>query len=521
MISRTRNLKLRGEEGWVIVVAMAVMAIMLVVGLATLKIVDTQAQSSGAERVRESSFNLAEGLLYSEANVLQRNWPRKAPCSPTATGCGYDVSGANQCTQLNFAANQNLTQCPNQDELIGTGKVFSNTDDARGATWTVTVRDNSGSNPVVYDKNVVDPSSFSGTGCVTSSGAAGPCNYDKNGDKRMWVRVDATVNGKTRSLVALLQLEQFSIPFAHNAVVAGSVSISNSGNKTVVDSTGSQVVVRCTPSPSTTTANALPVTGNVTPALSVASTAGIQRNMYMVLDSGQNAETVQVSNTWITGSNPVILNGAVTKSHPTNVPFVIAPGPQPNGVTTTNQCENWGTNNNPQVSPQYNYQSNPSYPSGLSPAQLAAIQLGADAIYDGTCPSNANAGAAWVGKIYIVNTPAAGCTMNPTNTGGSTNINSFSDPGWVIVQNGTLTIAGNTNYYGVVYCANQQASSGVVLTITSTAQVIGGVAVDGNGQVVLGQNLAVTFYDNAFNSFAAAGAAGLVQNSWRELNPGQ
>jgi Tfp pilus assembly protein PilX len=512
----------RSEEGWVLVVAVSVMSIMLVTGLATLKIVDTQSQASSGERIRESSFNLAEGLLYSEANILQRNWPRKAPCTPLATGCGYDVAGsgtaAYQCTDVN--AGSNLTQCPNPLELIGAGKVFSNTDDTRNATWTVQVRDNSGSSAVVYDRAQVDAPSTAA--CAAATNVATRCSWDKNADRRVWVRVDTRVNGKTRMLVALLQLDQFAIPFPHNAVVAGSVSVSNSGNKTVVNTTGSQVVVRCTPSPFATTTGPIPVTGGTSLLVPVNTTSGIERKMLMVLDTGASAETVQVSNAWVVGTSPVLLTAAVKKPHAVNSPFVIAPGPQPNGVTGSNTCQNWDpTKQNPQVSPQYNYTANSAYPSGLTAAQLPGIELGADTVYDGSCPSDANGGAAWKGRIYILNPPGGGCIMNPTNAGGNSDINTLTDPGWIIVENGTFQIQGNTNYYGVVYCANKQLSTGVVLTIASTAQVIGGVAVDGMGQVSLGQNLAVTFYDNAFNSFSASGAAGLVQNSWRELAVGQ
>jgi Tfp pilus assembly protein PilX len=529
MIDWGRMMKrVRSEEGWVLVVAVSVMSIMLVTGLATLKIVDTQSQASGGERIRESSFNLAEGLLYSEANILQRNWPRKAPCSPLATGCGYDVAGsgtaAYQCTDAN--ATLNPTQCPNPAELFGPGKVFSNTDDSKSATWRIQIRDNSGSSAVVYDKSQVDAPTTAA--CVAAAGVTTRCAWDKNADRRVWVRVDATVNGKTRMLVALLQLEQFAVPFPHNAVVAGSLSISNSGNKTVVNTAGSQVVVRCTPAPATTTTATPPVVGGASLVVPVSSATGIQPNMYMVLDSGLNAETVQVSSAYSSGATLVPLTAAVAKSHPTGSPFVIAPGPQGKNVTVTNTCEGWDSgasakNQTPQVSPQYNYSSNSAYPSGLTLAQLPGIELGADTVYDGSCPSDANGGAAWKGRIYIVNPPGGGCIMNPTNSGGSSDINSLADPGWIIVQNGTFQIQGNTNYYGVVYCANQTTppSTGVVLTIASTAQVIGGVAVDGPGQVSLGQNLAVTFYDNAFNSFSASGAAGLVQNSWRELAVGQ
>ena len=63
----------------------------------------------------------------------------------------------------------------------------------------------------------------------------------------LWVQARAVVRGRPRNLVALLKREQFAEAFgASNAVTAGSFETTNSGNKTIIDATGSQVVVRCT-----------------------------------------------------------------------------------------------------------------------------------------------------------------------------------------------------------------------------------------------------------------------------------
>src|SRR5437763_11857680 len=85
----------RSERGWVIVVAFFVLFMMLLFGLALLKIFDTQAKTSGGERTSESALNLAEGLLNAEAVILQSNWPTQTPCATVAAGCGYFPPNSN------------------------------------------------------------------------------------------------------------------------------------------------------------------------------------------------------------------------------------------------------------------------------------------------------------------------------------------------------------------------------------------------------------------------------------------
>src|SRR3954470_11475337 len=109
-----KRVDLKSQDGWVIVTAMLVMAILLAMGLALAKLSDTQSSQSGNERVRETSFNLGEGVLSAQSVVLQNNWPTKAPCSPTAKGCGYPP----QCTYANGALTGGTggTNCPTPNE---------------------------------------------------------------------------------------------------------------------------------------------------------------------------------------------------------------------------------------------------------------------------------------------------------------------------------------------------------------------------------------------------------------------
>jgi hypothetical protein len=70
---------------------------------------------------------------------------------------------------------------------------------------------------------------------------------------------------------------------------------------------------------------------------------------------------------------------------------------------------------------------------------------------------------------------------------------------------------------------NEQNSSGTILTLNANSFVIGGVAIDGPGGLVVGQasgpKATISYLANAFAAPVTFGTAGLVQNTWRELTP--
>lgn len=498
--------------------AIIVMSLMLLTGVAILKIVNTQSKSSGTERVRESAFNLGEGFLYAQGAVLQTNWPKDPPAAGNPNGSGYVKS----CSSTTIGTNP-ANQCPTLSELLGSTAAFNNVDIQRPGSnlkWTVEVRDDTGPVSNVYDETQVDHLCATNT-CKT---------YDSNNNKKLWVRVDISIPGareKARSLVALLQLENFALPFPTAAVAGGSVNFTNGGNKTVVETLGqTSVITRCVPNPSTTTQTAMgttPATNSLT--VTVADRTGFVGGRYYAIDTGNNYEVLKLSS--LTAGSGLIgvltfqLPGA-TKSHNAGVTIAQAPGTvNPDG--TPNTCQNWDWNqNNPQVSPTSGYTSNPTFSNGLTQAQFDLLKKSQfTATYDNACPDN-NVADSWKGKILIIHTPAAGCKMNP-NGGGD--INSASDYGFIVVQNGSLEFAANGDYYGVIYMRNEQnwgpAPDPVVFSITGNGTVYGGIAVDKFGRVVIGQSSgnepSVVFDPNAFLTFGAAGAAGLVQNTWREL----
>jgi hypothetical protein len=294
-------------------------------------------------------------------------------------------------------------------------------------SWTTTIRDNGGP---VADAFVYSQVDAAQSGTNSKTGAAytcpGPCKWDANGDLKLWVQARAVIRGRQRNVVALLKREQFSESFARNGVTAGSFETTNQGNKTIIEATGSQVVVRCT---------------STGPAC-----------------TDYNAAKSQV------------------------MPAAIV--------------------------------HDPATPPAMTPAQIARFkavaQSSSPSTYYTSCP------ASLTGTVVFIDLPSSATSCSDSN---SATYNSSTDPGIVIMPRGTLSMKGSL--YGLVYMANEQNSSGPVLTMQANSEVLGGVAIDGPGRLVAGQasgqRPTITFVPNAFNSLASYGTTGLVQNTWREL----
>jgi Tfp pilus assembly protein PilX len=106
---------------------------------------------------------------------------------------------------------------------------------------------------------------------------------------------------------------------------------------------------------------------------------------------------------------------------------------------------------------------------------------------------------------------------------GNDQFNSAADPGLVIMLSGKLELSGTTNFFGLVYHANNNPESSAVdlVRVHGNAQIRGGVIVDGPGGVQGGSSgqLNIKFDANAFQNINAFGTAGVVQNTWREIAP--
>ena len=210
-----RGLARRGadERGSALFIAIVAMGLMLMLGLAALAMTDQQTKQSGIERVRESSFNLAEGALQQQSFLLGgQGWPKVAT-DALPTSC--TISSAS------------TSRCPTPSALVGAGAF--NTLDYSGATWTTFVRDNTVANPLTYTTDVDSRPT-----------------WDADGNGYMWVKSTATVKGKTRTIVALLKRDPIPIALPKAVLVAGGLYIPQNGQSGVITTDATTpLVLRC------------------------------------------------------------------------------------------------------------------------------------------------------------------------------------------------------------------------------------------------------------------------------------
>jgi hypothetical protein len=206
----------RRQEGSALITAMLVMMLCLIVGFTATAMVDVQQGQSRGERERESSFALSEGALNAQIFMLSEGWPHTA-------GLAYST----QCTQATVSA-----RCPDPATLT---KSLTGVDYDAGPEWSTAVHDNAPGigedeeRDQFYDDDVVRQQP----------------GWDRNGDGLMWVRAQAVVRDRTRTLVALIRAEQVDTLFPRNALVANRLEVTNNGNKTHAYTDGSYVILRC------------------------------------------------------------------------------------------------------------------------------------------------------------------------------------------------------------------------------------------------------------------------------------
>jgi hypothetical protein len=233
--------KLAEERGNVLVTAILLMSIMLSVGIAVASTVDTQTAQSRKERERESTFNLAEAALSAQTFILGRRGTGTSSNPYPSAGCPA-------------AAN---AFCPDNANLLK-----SYTGDASQVDFAA------GSN-TSWRTDVLDDADASGTPVRfwndSYLGVAAWPRYDKDGNRHVWVRSQATVRGNTRSIVAWVKIEDRIVSFPRYAVLSGYVHGKNSGGhggRPLVNSTGSLgIAVRCNAAPQSTCIDLNPTKG--------------------------------------------------------------------------------------------------------------------------------------------------------------------------------------------------------------------------------------------------------------------
>ena len=296
---------MRSERGFALVPVLFLCLFMLMIGMALVSSVDTQQTQSRGERERESSFNLAEAALNTQALQLSRTWPSTsgtaypASCDPTSTS----------------------NSCPQPSAVSGayTSADYGSSCASSPTTpiWQTQVRDNTAGNN------------------LWTTAANNYAQWDANGDNAIWVRSTAVVRCRTTSVVALVARSTSPIAFPNSVVSANWLTTTNQGRKVIIDTLGTSatspggpaaqpaaVSLRCNAAPSPC-ANYQSSKGQIQPPTvqtnSTASTSTVSAAALTQLEQqAQNAGTYWTTcppaNTNLSSVNgaPVVINTATT-----------------------------------------------------------------------------------------------------------------------------------------------------------------------------------------------------------------
>jgi len=456
--------RLADEHGWVLVSATILTLLMLAIALVAAGLIDNGTRRTREQRERESALNVDEGVLYAQSLVMQTAWPSANEIDP--------VTGREQYYPVKCTSSSSDRRCPNPASLVAANSgspgsaVFANVDELANVTWQTKVRDNGGALATAYDPAQADASQ--GAGCPIPAALAGStaCTYDANRDRELWVQSQAIVRGKPRNVVARLRLEQLVESVPRTAVVSGALSITNSGNHNntpIIDATGSQVLVRCADANDTKCANFKPV--QVTPGVPRSdATAPNLMDAEMLQRFKQRAI---MDGNYYPGcpTDPWDLSGRVVWVEGCTSPPSLA-----NRVPTT-PC---GPNKPPGLDPDcVNSETNP----GLLIWHCGIAEM--------------SGGWSYRGLLYVVNNSDGTCAPSMPARG-----------------DGTCSTANAADH-------NRDA-----IITDGGFGVWGVVAVDGAACLKLGSNgIQVTFDRRVFDAVESYGTVGLVQNTWRELNP--
>lgn len=153
------------------------------------------------------------------------------------------------------------------------------------------------------------------------------------------------------------------------------------------------------------------------------------------------------------------------------------------------------------------------YTGGNAISEASRERLKKTAIANGTYFTSCPSADQLTGQVVYIVSGACSYTSN-------TQFNSPEAPGLLILETATLYLGGTTTFHGIVFGANTLDTSGTVVQVQGNAQVLGGVLINGNGGLVAGSSKQNVVFDaNAFQAARSYSAAGVIQNTWREIKP--
>jgi Tfp pilus assembly protein PilX len=282
--------RLQDDSGSALVAGIIILFIILGLGLAALSQADVQSHQTGHEASGEAAFNMAEGALDAEADLLEQSWP-----SASTSTCNQSSTAGTFCPG---------TTLTNSFATTYAGKWFNN------PTWSVKILDNSSPETSNY---YVD----TGTSSVPS--------YDANADNKLWIRAQANISGQQRIVVAEMVRQSATVSLPHNTITAGGTYTSNQGNKVIIESKdpfstlSGPIAIRCgtssyTPTYGDACAGWDPGKGQLDPSSNFQAGYTDPGGGYSILSSAVLDElktTAEAQGTYYNGTCPTSLNGIV------------------------------------------------------------------------------------------------------------------------------------------------------------------------------------------------------------------
>jgi hypothetical protein len=133
------------------------------------------------------------------------------------------------------------------------------------------------------------------------------------------------------------------------------------------------------------------------------------------------------------------------------------------------------------------------------------------------CPSDLGDTSGTKGWIVWADGPTGQCKYN-----GNTQFNSSAHPGVAVIAQGPgwFEVTGTADFFGVLYAVNRQnVSSPALIQWHGNGSVHGAVAADRSGTLDMccSSHANFTFDANALGGLQVNGSAGIVQNTWRQI----
>jgi Tfp pilus assembly protein PilX len=367
--------------------------------------------------------------------------------------------GLAACTQSS-APTGTSTTCPVDATLKANfaQSGVTQADYTTGVTWKTQVLDD-GSVTCTNPAATLDLSNYYVDAASNPAGAAQSCAasaYDANGNNQIWVRAEGLVRGHRRVLVGRAQIQEIPVPWPRLAVQAGHMVMSNNKNEDV-NAGGTAISLRCG-----TAGQAMPPGG--VPGCADFTTGQLTNGTVAFGYTPTNALPLNI--------REALKATAKAQGHYCGDATAA-------GYATSGFCDASGC------------------PSGLGNSA-------------GTNP----------GWIVWLDGVSATCKYTGMETW-----NSAAHPGMVIVDHGApsaipqLYLGGTGNFYGILYAINSNNLTADLIQLKGNGTIQGAVAVDGAGGVDFGNsnNTRLTFDPNITGKLSFNGAAGIVQNTWRQL----